>query len=195
MSKPSVTSITVTLAYCMATVQSIAFICCLWLCLVYSLNPPGHMSFVEHVKFKLQLTYHVKWQQLWLLQLSSNMVKTSYLEETKETNTNACLTTILHDQDFFLSWSDFSTLAGVEGYCYTWTYTRARQNSSREVSARRRDPYNTVHNTHKRQTPMPLSAFEPAIPASERPQTYTLDRAATWTKTAFDTHIWKVNAL
>ena len=26
---------------------------------------------------------------------------------------------------------------------------------------------------------MPAAGFEPAIPASERPQTYTLDRAAT----------------
>ena len=34
-------------------------------------------------------------------------------------------------------------------------------------------------NTHNRQTSMPPPRFEPAIPASERPQTYALDRAAT----------------
>jgi hypothetical protein len=37
----------------------------------------------------------------------------------------------------------------------------------------------TTHDTHKRQTSMPPTGFEPAIPASERPQTHALDRAAT----------------
>ena len=37
----------------------------------------------------------------------------------------------------------------------------------------------TTHNTHNRQTSMPSAGFEPAIPTSERPQTQTLDRAAT----------------
>ena len=44
-------------------------------------------------------------------------------------------------------------------------------------SARRRDLYMTTHNTHNRQTSMPLAGFEPTIPASERPQTHFLDRA------------------
>jgi hypothetical protein len=42
-----------------------------------------------------------------------------------------------------------------------------------EWSARRRDFYLTTHNTHKRQTHMPLVGFEPAIPASERPQNFS----------------------
>jgi hypothetical protein len=50
---------------------------------------------------------------------------------------------------------------------------------SRTPSARRRDFYVTTHNTHKRQTSMPPPRFEPAIPASERPQIHALDRAAT----------------
>ena len=50
-----------------------------------------------------------------------------------------------------------------------------------EWSARRRDLYLTTHNTHNRQTSIPSVGFEPAIPAGERPQTYALDRAATWT--------------
>ena len=33
----------------------------------------------------------------------------------------------------------------------------------------------TQHNTHKRQISMPPVGFEPAIPASERPQTNALD--------------------
>ena len=36
-------------------------------------------------------------------------------------------------------------------------------------------------NTHNRQTSMPPVGFEPTIPASERPQTHALDRAATGT--------------
>ena len=50
-----------------------------------------------------------------------------------------------------------------------------------EWSAHRRDLYLTTHNTHSRQTSMAPMGFEPAIPASERPQTYALDRAATGT--------------
>jgi hypothetical protein len=47
-----------------------------------------------------------------------------------------------------------------------------------EWPARRRDLYLTTHNTHKRQTSMPLVGFEPAILVSERPQTHALDRTA-----------------
>jgi hypothetical protein len=48
-----------------------------------------------------------------------------------------------------------------------------------EWSARCRDLYITTHNTHKRQTSMSPVGFEPAIPASARPQTHALDHAAT----------------
>jgi hypothetical protein len=48
-----------------------------------------------------------------------------------------------------------------------------------ERSARRRGIYLTTNNTHKMETTMSRSGFEPAIPASERPQTHVLDRAAT----------------
>jgi hypothetical protein len=48
-------------------------------------------------------------------------------------------------------------------------------------SPRRRDLYLTTHNTHNRQTSIPPVRFEPTIPAGERPQTHTLDRAATGT--------------
>jgi len=46
-----------------------------------------------------------------------------------------------------------------------------------EWSARRRDLYLTTHYTHKRKTPMPPAGIETTIPASERPQTHTLNRA------------------
>jgi hypothetical protein len=45
-----------------------------------------------------------------------------------------------------------------------------------EWSARRRDLYQTTHNTHNRQTSTPPVGFEPTISAGERPQTYALDR-------------------
>ena len=48
-----------------------------------------------------------------------------------------------------------------------------------EWSARRRDLYLTIHNTHNKQTSIPPVGFEPTISACERPQTNTLDRAAT----------------
>ena len=48
-----------------------------------------------------------------------------------------------------------------------------------EGSARRRDLCLTKHSTHKRQTSMPSVGFKPTIPASERPQTYASERAAT----------------
>jgi hypothetical protein len=39
--------------------------------------------------------------------------------------------------------------------------------------------YTGQHNIHKIQTSMPRSGFEPAIPTTNRLQTYALDRAAT----------------
>ena len=48
------------------------------------------------------------------------------------------------------------------------------------------------HNTHTRQTSMPAEVFESAFPASKRPQTFALDRAATGlgsTIPAFDSEI------
>jgi len=41
-------------------------------------------------------------------------------------------------------------------------------------------PLPTTHDTRKRQTSIPSAGFESAIPASERPQTYATDLAASW---------------
>jgi hypothetical protein len=65
------------------------------------------------------------------------------------------------------------------GFTITFRHTTLRRTPLDEWSARRRDLYLTTHNTHNKQTSMPPVGFEPAIPASERPPTYTLDRAAT----------------
>jgi hypothetical protein len=48
-----------------------------------------------------------------------------------------------------------------------------------ESLALRRDLYLTRYNTHKAQTTTLPAEFEPTIPASERPQTYALDREVT----------------
>ena len=50
-----------------------------------------------------------------------------------------------------------------------------------EGSARLKDMYLTTLNTHKRHISMPPAGLEPAVLASERPQTYALDCAATGT--------------
>jgi hypothetical protein len=50
-----------------------------------------------------------------------------------------------------------------------------------ERLARHRDLYLTTHNTHNRQTSLPLVGFEPTIQQGERPQTHALDRVATGT--------------
>jgi hypothetical protein len=65
------------------------------------------------------------------------------------------------------------------GFTITPRHTTLSRTPLDEWPARRRDLYLTTHNKHKRQTSMPPMGFEPTIPASERPQTYFLDRAAT----------------
>jgi hypothetical protein len=42
-----------------------------------------------------------------------------------------------------------------------------------------KDLYLRIHNAHNRQTSMPPAVFEPAIPASKRPQNHALEHAAT----------------
>ena len=82
---------------------------------------------------------------------------------------------------FFLSLR-LPTHCRCRGYCH-WsrsaTHTTLGSTPLDEWSARRRDLYLTTHNNHDRQTPMSPAGFEPAIPASEGPQTHASDRAAT----------------
>jgi hypothetical protein len=67
------------------------------------------------------------------------------------------------------------------GFTITLRHTTVGSVPLDERSARRREQYLTTHNTHKRQISMLLTGFEPAIPASERPQTNASDRKATGT--------------
>ena len=65
------------------------------------------------------------------------------------------------------------------GLTITLRHTTLGRTPLDEGSARRRDLYLTTHNIHNRQTSMPPGRIRTAIPASERPQTHTLHRAAT----------------
>jgi hypothetical protein len=69
------------------------------------------------------------------------------------------------------------------GFLFALDHPQAHTTVSRtpldEGSARRRDLYLTIQTLYKRRTYMPPVGFEPTIPASARPQTHALDRAAT----------------
>jgi hypothetical protein len=86
-----------------------------------------------------------------------------------------------HHEIFFLPLSPLPTHCRCTGlllHVITLKQTTLGRSSLKEGSARRRDLYLTTYNTHKRQTSIALMGFEPVPPASERPQTYALDRAA-----------------
>jgi len=67
----------------------------------------------------------------------------------------------------------------LRGFEITDRRTTLGVTSLDDGSARRRDLYLTTHAIHKRQIFMQPGVFEPAVPAGERPQTYTLDHVAT----------------
>jgi hypothetical protein len=62
---------------------------------------------------------------------------------------------------------------------HTGRHTTLGQTPLDEGSARHRDLYPTTNKIHNRQISIPSAEFEPAIPASERPQTYAFDREGT----------------
>jgi hypothetical protein len=66
----------------------------------------------------------------------------------------------------------------VISFDHTQAHTTVGRTPLEEGSARHRDLYLTTQTLYKRQTSMPPVRFEPTIPASPRPQTYALDRAA-----------------
>ena len=86
---------------------------------------------------------------------------------------------------FVCFWRDSPQWAMASTFTSFLDHTQRRTTFGRipldKWSARRRDLYLTSHNTHSRQTSMAPVGFEPTIPAGEKPQTYTLDRAATGT--------------
>jgi hypothetical protein len=75
--------------------------------------------------------------------------------------------------DFLALFYDLTALVD-QGPAHCWSSAITLQESSgRVMVTRHRD------NTHKRQTSMSQAGFETTISASERPQMYVLDRAAT----------------
>ena len=83
---------------------------------------------------------------------------------------------------YLLTFPCTNTFLDVEGYCCTWsqamTYTTLGRTPLDEGSAHCRDLYLTTYNIHNRSS-VPVAGFEPEIPASERLQIHTLERAAT----------------
>jgi len=86
---------------------------------------------------------------------------------------------------FFCFWCDSPQWARASSCTMFLDHTQWRTTVSRtsldEWSHHCRDLYLTTHNTHNRQTSMPLVGFKPTISAGERLQTYALDRVATGT--------------
>ena len=81
----------------------------------------------------------------------------------------------------------FCVLSVAAGYCcslsHSETHTRTHTHTQgatpvEQGSAPSTVLYLTTRNIHNRQTDMPPAGFEPAIPATDRPQTHTSDRAA-----------------
>jgi hypothetical protein len=69
-------------------------------------------------------------------------------------------------------------LLHYRGFMITLRHTTLSRTPLDQWSARRRGLYLTTHNLHKKKSSMPPAVFEPAIPASERPQTQVLNRVA-----------------
>jgi hypothetical protein len=84
--------------------------------------------------------------------------------------------------------------SGIAYLLITQLYTR--EDSSGRMVSPHQWPLHTQDNTtykHKKHTSMPSVGFEPAIPAT-KPQTYSLDRAATGIglKCIHGTHLFKL---
>jgi len=83
---------------------------------------------------------------------------------------------------FFLPWRNSPSgprAPHYQGFTITLRQITFGRTPPDDRSPRRKDLYLTTYNTHYKQISMPLAGFEPTIPASERPQTHVLDRAAT----------------
>ena len=81
-------------------------------------------------------------------------------------------------------WRDSPQWAMTSSFTRFLDHTQRRTTVGRtplDESARRRDFYLSIHNTHNRQTSMLPTGFELTISVGEQPHTYALDRAATGT--------------
>jgi len=100
-----------------------------------------------------------------------------------------CLFTVVHRPDFG-SWSPLTRLH--DHTC--WTH-HSQLDCSEWVNSLTQRPLPATHNTHKRQTSMPLAGFEPTIPAIEWPQTRILYHVTTGTSMLIVTLIKSSNGV
>jgi hypothetical protein len=70
------------------------------------------------------------------------------------------------------NWARASSLSRLQ-WSHSVRHTTFGRTPLDELSTRSRDLYLSTHNTHKRQSSMPLTWFEPAILERARPQTHT----------------------
>jgi hypothetical protein len=87
-----------------------------------------------------------------------------------------------HFQDETFLWLDSSGRPGpppFRGFEIILRHTTFGRTPLDEWSARRKGLYLTTHDIHQGQSLMPQARFEPATPASEVPQTYVSEYAAT----------------
>jgi hypothetical protein len=136
-----------------------------------------------------RIWWEIQITKLVLIQFSPSSVTSSLLGLTVFLNTLFSkifsLFSLLNMRDLDLFFPHGATAPSgpgpshYRGFTITLRHTTVGRTPLDEWSAPRRDLYLTTHNTHKRQTSMPSAGFEPTIPASERPQTHALDRAAT----------------
>jgi hypothetical protein len=92
---------------------------------------------------------------------------------------------VLGDIVFIFFWCNSPQWARTSTFTrfldYTKLHTTVAKTSLDKGSARRRDLYLPTHNINRRATSMSPVGYEPTISAGKRPQTHTLDRAATGT--------------
>ena len=146
---------------CCASLFFLAFAFSVFCCVRFSFQfiPPFFFFFVpdtEWIKLFLSQTFFLSFFLSFFLFLPSFLP--SYLSLTSSTYSCKCRGLLLH----LIPLKDTLDRTPLD-----------------EGSACPRDLYLTTHNTQDRQTSMPPAGFETAIPASERPQTHALDRAAT----------------
>jgi len=148
-----------------------------------------HINFSDYIAFN-EMWYFASewkscvWKQLWSTSTTSlstvYRLKPVHLWST-DRNAIFCLY-ILIDKNFFFSATapQWATASSFNRFLdHTQQHTTVSRTPLEEWSARRRDLNPTTHNTHNRQTSMPLVGFETTISAGEQPQSYALDRAAT----------------
>jgi hypothetical protein len=76
------------------------------------------------------------------------------------------------------------------GFTFTLRHTTLGRTPLDEWSARRRDLYLTLHDTHKRYISMPSAGYKPAIPTRERQQNHALGRESTGTGSHYRYIMW-----